>query len=452
MNIETTIKLNLFKPRPYQIPLFDAIENKRYKRALLIWHRRAGKDMAAFNLMVRQAFKRIGAYYYILPTYKQARLTLFEGKTSDGKAFLDYIPQELVRAINKNEQKIELINGSFIYFLGSDNYDSLRGSNPVGIVFSEYAYQHPQVYPTVRPILVHNRGWSIFISTPFGENHFFTLYEVARNSPEWFTDVLTVDDTGLVSQEEIAREIKEGIMSPDMVEQEYYCSFSVGALGSYYAKYLVQMELKDQIGQVPWEAGFKVHTCWDLGMRDYTTILFYQCIGQTIRIIDMYQNSDVGLEHYINVLQSKPYTYGKHIAPHDIRVRDYTGGGLSRWDKAKNLGITFTLAPDMTIIDGIESVRTTLQKIWIDKEKCGPLLRALRDYRKEYDATKKVYRNNPLHDHNSHTADALRYLCVSLPKTRDGLSPEELDKRYREAYLGENNNMPSIFRTDLPEY
>ncbi len=452
MNIETVIKLDTFRPRSYQLPLFDAIENKGYKRALLVWHRRAGKDMAAFNLMVRQAFKRLGSYYYILPTYKQARLTLFEGKTSDGRAFLDYIPKQLVKSVNKNEQKIELINGSLIYFLGSDNYDSLRGSNPVGIVFSEYAYQHPQVYPTVRPILVANNGWSIFISTPFGENHFYTLYEVARNSPEWFTDILTVDDTGLVSQDEISREVKEGIMSYDMVEQEYYCSFSVGAIGAYYAKYLVQMELKDQVGIVPWESGFKVHTCWDLGMRDYTTILFYQCIGQTIRIVDLYQNSDVGLEHYINVLQSKPYTYGKHIAPHDIRVRDYTGGGLSRWDKAKNLGITFTLAPDMTIIDGIETVRTTLPKIWIDKDKCGPLLRALRDYRKEYDATKKVYRNNPLHDHNSHAADALRYLCVSLPKTRDGLSAEELDRRYRETVLGENQNLPNIFRTDLPEY
>jgi phage terminase large subunit len=445
VNIETTIKLNKFVPRPYQVPLFEAIENKGIKRAVLVWHRRAGKDVAAFNLLIRQAISTVGAYYYILPTYRQARLVLFEGMTMTGMRFMDYIPEELRTKVNIQEMKITLANGSQIYFLGSDNFDSLRGSNPKGIVFSEYAYQHPDTYPTLRPILVANNGWCVFISTPFGENHFYKLYEVARNSDDWFCDIKTVEDTDVVSPELIEREEKEGLMSRDMIEQEYYCSFSTGALGSYYAKYLIQMEFSNQIGNVPWEPSFPVFTCWDLGVRDSTIILFFQIIGKAVHIIDSYCNDSMGLEHYVGVIGNKPYKYSKHFAPHDIMVREF-GSGLTRLDKAKELGVKFEIktennirssaVPNVSIMDGIESVRSTLPRIWIDRSKCKDLITAIKDYRKEYDTRNKVYKSHPLHDHNSHYADALRYLCLSLSRCRVGTSPDELDKRYRESVYG----------------
>jgi hypothetical protein len=211
------------------------------------------------------------------------------------------------------------------------------------------------------------------------------------------------------------------------------------------------MRIKDQIGIVPWEAAFKVHTAWDLGVRDSTTIIFFQIIGQTIRIIDCYENAKVGLEHYIKVVEQKPYSYAKHIAPHDIKVTEF-GTGMTRLEKAKQLGLTFTVAPDLSIEDGIESVRSALSKIWIDEKNCKPLLKAIENYRQEYDVKKKVYKNHPLHDWSSHWADALRYMCIALPKTRDGLTPEELDKRYKEAIYGSDYNMPSVFRSDLPQY
>lgn len=240
-------------------------------------------------------------------------------------------------------------------------------------------------------------------------------------------------------------------MSDDLIAQEYYTSFDMGIEGSYYAKYLDRMRVKSQIGQVPWEPGFKVHTAWDLGVRDSTTILFFQVIGQTIRIIDCYENSKHGLDHYIKVLGQKPYQFGKHIAPHDIAVKEF-GSGMTRIEKAKQLGITFTIAPNISIEDGIESVRSTLSKIWIDEISCAPFIKAIENYRQEYDVRKKVYKSHPLHDWSSHWADALRYLCISLPKTRDGLSAEELDKRYKEAIMGPNAYMPAVFRDDLPSY
>jgi len=452
MGIETVIKLNKFSPRPYQKELCRAFESG-YKKIVAVMHRRAGKDVVAFNLMIRAALKRVGLYYYLLPTAVQARRVLFEGMTSDGKKFLDFIPDELIKRINKQQMLIELKNGSSICFLGSESFDSLRGQNPVGVVVSEVAYSHPQVYPTIRPILLANNGWIIFISTPNGQNHFYTLYNIAQANPEeWYSTLLTVNDTQQISEEEIRREVESGEISEDMSRQEYLCSFETGAVGSYYGKYLTNMELNHQIGTVDWEPNFPVHTAWDLGMRDSTVILMFQVIGSSVHIIDMYKKNSIGLEHYINVLQAKPYTWGKHIAPHDIQVREFTAGGLTRLEKAAQLGIKFVIAPKLSIIDGIESVRTTLPRMHIDEEKCKPLIAAIRDYRKEYDSKLQVYKNRPLHDNHSDAADSLRMLCVYLPRLRNTSNPEALERRYREAVYGSQNSLPGMFSDDLPPY
>jgi hypothetical protein len=450
MPIEAKIHLNKFKPRWYQLPILDAIENKGYKRVLAILPRRAGKDVTAFNLMIRAALKQVGVYYYIFPTYAQAKKVIWDSITITGDRFLDYIPKQLVKSSNSQEMKISLVNGSIIQLVGSDNVDSLVGTNPRGIVFSEYALQDPRSYMFLRPILLANDGWAVFISTPRGKNSLWELYNIAKESKDWFVLKLSIEETQHIPLYEIEKERAEGLMSEDLIQQEYYCSFEMGVEGSYYAKYLDRMRIKNQIGQVPWEPGFKVHTAWDLGVRDSTTIIFFQTIGQTVRIINCYDNSKYGLDHYVKVIQEKPYVYGKHIAPHDIRVTEF-GTGMSRIERARQLGISFTVAPDLSIQDGIESVRSSLARIWID-ESCTALLKALENYRQEYDSKKKIYKSHPLHDWASHYADCLRYLCISLPKTRDGASPAELERRYQEALYGTSASMPAIFRDDLPNH
>lgn len=450
MKIEAQIHLNKFKPRPYQLALFDAVENKGYKRVMLVWHRRAGKDVAAFNLAIRAALKKPQVIYYIFPTYSQGRKVIFDTLTNDSQRMIDFIPKELIDSTNNQELKIRLINGSIIQVVGSDNYDSLMGTNPQLCIFSEYALQDPRAYMFIRPILTSNDGVAVFLSTPRGRNHLWDLYQVASNSSDWYCQRLTVSDTRVVSLYSIEREKALGEMSDDLIQQEYYCSFDLGVEGSYYAKYIDRIRIKGQIGMVPWENGFKVHSVWDLGVRDSTTIIMFQIIGQSIRIIDCYENSKVGLEHYVKVLEQKPYVWGKHIAPHDIRVKEF-GSGMTRLEKAKQLGINFTIAPDVGIEDGIEAVRAALSKIWIDEKACSPLIKALENYRQEYDHKRKVYASHPLHDWSSHFSDAMRYLCISLPKLSDGASPADIDRRYNEAMYGSNYNIPAVFRDDLPE-
>jgi phage terminase large subunit len=384
--------------------------------------------------------------------HKSNRLkkVIWDSVTNSGERILDYIPDSLVDSKNGQEMKIRFKNGSLLQLVGSDNYDSLMGTNPQGVVFSEYALQDPRAYQFIRPILAANDGWALFISTPRGKNSLYELYQIALNSKNWFAMKLTLDDTQHIPQAEIERERAEGVMSEDLIQQEYYTSFDMGVEGAYYAKYMDKMRVDGRIGDVPWEPGFKVNTAWDLGVRDSTTIIFFQSIGTTIRIIDCYENSKEGLDHYAKVLSSKPYVYGKHIAPHDIAVKEL-GSGMTRLEKARQLGVKFVVADNISIVDGIEAVRSTLNKIWID-QKCVSLIKALENYRQEYDVKNRVYKSNPLHNFASHFADSIRYMCVSLPKTRDGLSPEELDRRYQEAILGSGSGLPPVFRDDLGRY
>lgn len=449
-----TVTLDKFQPRHYQIPMMDAIINKRYKRVIAILPRRAGKDITAFNICIRMLLRRVQTIFYVFPTYSGGRKILWDAITISGTRVLDYIPEELVESKNEQQMRIRLKNGSVLQIIGSDSYDtSLVGTNPGGIVFSEYALADPRAYQYSRPILTANDGWALFISTPRGKNHLWDLWKIAQANPEiWFSYKMTVEETGHIPMSAIEDERTSGEMSEDLILQEYYCSFEMGVEGSYYAKYIDNMRLKNQIGTVPWEPAFKVHTAWDIGVRDSTSIIFFQAVGQTIRIIDYYEKNKEGLEHYAQLIASKPYTYGKHIAPHDIGVKEF-GSGMTRIEKARQLGIAFTLSGNVSISDGIESVRSTLPKVWIDERNCGPLIKALENYRQEYDIKRKVYKAQPLHDVHSHASDAMRYLCVSLPKTKDGLSAQDIDKAYRDARSGSGQaHLPAVFRDDLPKY
>lgn len=392
-----------------------------------------------------------GVYYYIFPTYAQAKKVIWDSMTNEGRRILDYFPKELVLQMNSQEMKVRMISKggktSLFQLIGSDNYDSLMGTNPLGCVFSEYALQDPLAYQYIRPILTANGGWALFISTPRGKNHLWSLYQLSKESPDWFSYKLTLDDTNHIPMEEIAKERREGLMSEDMIQQEYYTSFEMGIEGAYYTRYIDECKRKARIGMVPWENGFKVHTSWDIGVRDKTSIIFFQNIGQTVRIIDCYENSKHGIEHYAEVLANKPYLYGTHIGPHDIRVKEW-GSGITRFEKARQLGITFSIAPQHEISDGIEACRSLFSKIWIDEEKGKNLIKALENYRQEYDSKKRVYMPKPLHDWSSHFADSFRYLALSLHKTVDGLSAQDLEMKYQEAMFGTNPQIPAFFQDD----
>jgi len=454
MNAHKTIELNKFIPRPYQQNLVNAFEEGKIKRFVAIWPRRAGKDICALNLLLRAALRRVGTYFYIFPTFSSGRRIIWDAIDISGNRVMQhYIPDEIVESRNEQMMRIRLINGSQIQILGSDDVDrSLVGTNAVGIVYSEYALQDPHAWQLAIPILKASNGWALFISTVRGRNHFYDLYEAVRKHEDWFCERLTIEDTKHISIEEIEKDIASGQMSRDLAMQEFWNDFNLGVEGSYYGKYIDDLHKRNQITNVPWEPYIPVHTAWDLGYNDSTIIIFFQVQGPSIRVIDYYENNKKGLDHYAKIVKEKEYTYGKHIAPFDIAVHDLSTG-ISRWKMMFDLGIPFMKYNEgklPSIEDGIEAVRRMLPKCWIDKSLCHKLIKAMENYRQEFDNKKKVYKSAPLHDIHSHAADAFRYLALSLSKLQANSSPEDLDKRYKKAMYGDQIN--SGFFSDFKGY
>lgn len=214
-----------FTPRDYQMPFFRAMDNGK-KRAILVWHRRSGKTKCLLNFAIKKAFERVGTYFHCFPEYGQGRKIVWDGIGKDGKPFLDHVPKQLRKSTNKTEMKVELANGSIYQIIGADNYDSLVGPNPVGLILDEWAVsdRYPMAWDYFRPILVENGGWAVFPYTPRGRNHGFREYAMALQNPEWFCQLLTVDDTSVVSKADIESERAAG-MPEGMILQEFYCSF-----------------------------------------------------------------------------------------------------------------------------------------------------------------------------------------------------------------------------------
>jgi len=213
----------------------------------------------------------------------------------------------------------------------------------------------------------------------------------------------------------IEAERREG-MPEEMIQQEYYCSFTAGNVGNYYASLLEGAEAQGRITDIPYDRRLPVDTWWDLGVADATAIWFIQSLGgREFRAIDYYENRGEGLTHYIKRLHDFPYIYGTHVAPHDIGVREFTSG-VMRIEVARDLGLYFDTAPKLGLAEGIDAVRRILPLFWFDKTKCKRGLKALKDYKKAWDARKKVFSNTPVHDWASHPADAFRTgALVQLP-------------------------------------
>ena len=399
-----------FEARAYQKPIWNALE-KGCKRALWVSHRRSGKDLTIFNWCVKKLIEKRTSCFYLLPSYKQAKKIIWDGLTKDGTPFLEYIHPLTIDKTNESELKIKFYNGSYLQLIGSDNVDTLVGTSPQIIVFSEAALQSHLAWDYMRPILVENDGVAIFVSTPRGRNWFYDLFNHSKRDADWYCEVLGVEDTKALDPQFLTKEKEQ--MSEDLYAQEYDCSFSRGIEGSFYGKLLDNMHQEGRITNVPLDLSVKVHTAWDLGISDAMTIIFFQVVGQEVHIIDYIEGQGEGLHYYIKELDKRDYLYGQHFAPHDIKVREL-GTGVSRLEIAHDLGLNFEVVPNLPLADGIEALRVAFKRIWIDARKCEHLIKCLMNYRKDFLQKQNCYSDRPIHDWTSHAADCARYMAISL--------------------------------------
>ena len=447
-----------FEPREYQVPFMQALD-EGYKRFVLVWHRRAGKDKACIAIVPKILMKTPGLAVYVFPTLKQGREVLWEGRDNDGFRFLDHIPKEL-RAKDPNESRmtIELTNGSLFRVAGADNPDSLRGGNGTLYIFSEWPMHDPDVWSAVvQPIVESNKGIAIFNYTPLGKNHGYDTYKYAlAHEDKWFTQVLTVNDTKTISEAvlgDLKQEYYDRTGDDALFQQEFYCSFDSPIQGAYYGKWMNDAQNSDpcRITDVAWEPKLLVSTWWDIGRTDSTAIWFTQQVGNTIRLIDYYENSGEDLSHYVKVISergpsegsSQKYNYASHNAPHDIKVTEWTAKNKSRWEIARSLGIRFNVLPRTGLYDGIEITRETLPRCWFDKTKCERGINALKEYQKRFNSETKSYSEYPLKSWACHGADAFRMMSLGMKTTIRGPKKEK-KVNYRRLFRRRSNPLAGM--------
>jgi len=431
-----------YDPRFYQEKVLTSLDDG-YKNICWVVHRRGGKDTTMWNYMIKRAYLEPGTYYYFLPTFAQAKRVIWDGITNDGKRMLDYIPKSIVIGNpNNTEMKIwiEGIRGqSLIQLIGADSFDSVMGTNPRGVVFSEWSLMDPMAYEFVKPILAANGGWCAFIYTPRGKNHGWDLAEIARRNPDtWFFEILTVDDTRVLSKDQIENERKNG-MPEDLIQQEFYCNFNRGQEGSYYGRQIDELRKKCQICHVSYEPSVPVRTYFDLGIGDSTAIWFAQFVGKEIHLINYYENSGEGLAHYVRILddyrRETGCVYDLNVAPHDIQARELSTG-MTRLETARRLGLNFRVAPKLSLESGIEAVRMILGRCWFDEKRCEHGLKCLENYRKEYNEKFRVYSDRPKHDYASHGADAFRMLGITESSFRSDRGIDDVDYDHMRCQWG----------------
>lgn len=391
-----------YTPRAPFMPLHE--RDKRW--SCIVAHRRAGKTVACVADLITCAIgtkKTEGRYAYIAPYYSQARQVAWD--------YLMRLSHKVRTAVSLSDPKsVTLPNGSKITIFGADNADALRGMYLDGVVLDEYGDMRPSAWgEVIRPLLADRRGWATFIGTPKGKNHFWEIFDKATGQ-DWLRMTLKASETGLLDADELKNAAET--MTAEQYAQEFECAFDVPALGAIYrAEYSAANEA-GRIGRVPHDPALPVHTFWDLGIGDATSIWFAQLIGAEIRLIDYYEASGEGLPHYAQILNARGYTYGEHYAPHDIEVREL-GSGRSRIETAQSLGIQFRVAPRLGLEDGINAARTIFGRCWFDAEKCKAGLECLQNYRRDYNDRLGEFKATPIHDWASHGADAFRYLALS---------------------------------------
>jgi phage terminase large subunit len=435
---------NGWRPRPNQQELWDYFndpETKMFdgtsKRALMVAHRRWGKDDVALNLAGKASVVRPGAYWHMLPEYEQGRKAIWNAVDAHtGRRRIDMaFPPEWRKRTDDRGMFIEFHWGATWQVVGSDNYKSLVGAGVAGVVLSEWAKAHPGALGYLSPMLVENKGWALAITTPEGKNHAWHMLKDWQKEPGYFARVSTIDDTirqmraaGLepsFTLEDVERERRNyhalyGEEAGDaLIEQEYWCSFAAAILGAYYGKAMTKADQEGRICQLNVVPGYPINTAWDIGTDDPMAVWVFQVGPGWFHIIDYIEGSNVGgFEYFTKWLAERGYKGGLDFVPHDAKQHEPgASGGRTRIATLISLGRNPTLCPTHKPIDRINATRRILPHCWFDEERCAIGLECLRSFKQDWDPINRVFLKTPKHDWASHGADAFGHLAVSVEFT-----------------------------------
>lgn len=397
------------------------------KHAELVWHRRSGKDEVGLHRTAVAAHERKAAYWYMLPEYKQARKAIWDAiNPKTGRKRIDEaFPLELRKATRNQEMMIEFKFGSSFQVVGSDNPDSLVGSPPAGIVYSEWALSNPATRAYLRPIILENDGWQIFNTTPRGRNHAHKTLLAAQKDSRSFAQILDATQTGVFTPEQLDAELRSYIddfgedYGRSKFEQEYLCSFDAANLGAILAR---QIGIAEKQGRISDDVEFDpdgapIEISADIGRRDSATWWFWQPLVGGFQIVDYDGGFGLDAEEWAERLHKKlkPYRLGKIWLPHDARAKTFAAKRSAVEIFVDAFGVEHVdITPDSSKADRVNAARVLIPRIKFHATNCERGLDGLRSWQYEYNEENKIFSSEPLHDWASHDGDGFSYGCVIM--------------------------------------
>ena len=433
-----------FETRPYQKELIYRFRGG-VKHAYCVWHRKAGKDRVATFIESELACSRVGLYWHALPKYEDARKVIWDAITPDGKRLIDVnFPPQIIKRRLDHEMKLELVNGSIWQPVGADNYDSLVGAFPVHVTYSEYPLMDPRARDFLRPALAINNGSELVIGTPRGFNHGYDLWNYSKGNPEWYTSLLTVDDTGILPADVLAEEKRN--MPDELFRQEYYCDWSAANVGSILGRYLEDAEKSGRVGVLEPDS-WPVEISGDLGFRDTCAWWFWQRKPDGYGLIDYDEDTGLDASEWIPRLQKRVKDLGVKIdhifLPHDAKAKTFQTrrSAVEQFLQAFGNKVV-SVVPQTKKQDQINAARLMMRKSWFHVKRCEAGLKALRSWQFKWDEEKKTFSKEPDHDWASHAADAF---CCGAVVMQERIVEDKKDEKARGVGVG----YPSVTLNEL---
>jgi len=433
---------NSWQPRPYQRPLWDYLE-RGGKTAVAVWHRRAGKDEVALHRTAVAAHERPGNYWHMLPQYEQARKAIWDAITPHtGLRRIDEaFPHELRKSTDNHGMKITFRCGAIWQVVGSDNFNSLMGSPPIGVIYSEWSLANPMAHGYISPILRENGGWALWIYTARGYNHGYSTFKGAQDNPAAFAQLLTVDDTGVIDKAALDDDLREKIalFGPDggdaLWRQEWWNDWSAA---NVHAILGAAVERAERAGRIvdfePDDA--PVYVSCDIGFRDTAAFWFWQPKLGGFDLIDYMQGIGNDADDWIDLLRNRGHEIAKIGLPHDARVKTFQSkhSTLERFLEA--FGVKrVTIIAQSKKQDQINAARRVIERCRFHATKCDEGLHGLRSWSFDWDDEKRIRSREPRHDWASHPSDAYAYGAQWLEEMQAAEPPPPPPKWWHEQTL-----------------
>ena len=241
---------------------------------------------------------------------------------------------------------------------------------------------------------------------------------ITRKDEDYFTQLEAAMEQEITPEQRawyVATREADFANAPERMWQEYPSTpqeaFQRSTEGCYYVNEMASARKGGRITQVPWEKTHPVNTFWDIGLNDEMAIWFHQRIGPQDRFIRYYENSSETFAHYVAEMQKHGYVWGRHYLPHDGDTKRL--GIEKNWtprEMLEDLGLrNVEIVPRIDRVQtGIQMTRNAFASAWFDEQGCAQGLKHLDMYRKEWDAQRGVWKDEPRHDKASNGADAFR--------------------------------------------